>query len=466
MRVRGLLVGLLGVVCAVLVLGVGSASALTAFPSLGRLSGPAPGQSFGRLNSGSVAVNDFNGHVFVADSQVGRVYDFASAGDTAPVVWDGSGTPAGSFGVDRVSVAVDDASGDVYVADTTHLVVNKFDASGALIESFGDSSPAHDGQLAGVETPEGSFSHPGRFTPLGIAVDQATHDLYVIDSGHKVVDVFDSEGVYLPAKQITATPIGLYGCEGEYTDGIAVNAATGHVFVSDSCAVQTFEFDALGNEVKTWDGSAAANPGTPAGSFGVGFTSVAVNDSTGDVYITDTTNRVVDQFNAAGEYLAQIPGTPGGEFSGVAVDQATGEVYVSDNAGAPLVGVYGGAAVTLPDVATLPASNARPASATLHGTVNPDGVPVSNCRSSASPRRPMTRRRSTPIPPGRARRAWRASARARAKYRCTPTSRVCSRKRPTTYGSWPPTRTAPIAAKTPCSKRRCLRRSMVRPRRT
>ena len=160
-------------------------------------------------------------------------------------------------------MAVDNASGDFYVADTFHEVIDKFDASGALIESFGDTTPTPNGQLAGTATPDKSFLHPGTETPLSITVDQSTHDLYVIDSGHKVIDVFDENGEYLPLKQITEAPGGLYGCEGFYTDGIAVNATSGHVLVSDSCPpAQTYEFDNTGAFVKALDGS-----NTPAGFF-------------------------------------------------------------------------------------------------------------------------------------------------------------------------------------------------------
>src|SRR5450759_2364606 len=126
---------------AVLALGAAPVLAATAFPKLGQINGPAPGSSFGHLDSESVAVNDSNGHVLVADSGVGLVYDFTSASDTSPAVWNGESTPAKSFGGGLISVAVDNASGDVYVADTTHLVIDKFDASGNLIASFGDTSP-------------------------------------------------------------------------------------------------------------------------------------------------------------------------------------------------------------------------------------------------------------------------------------------------------------------------------------
>jgi DNA-binding beta-propeller fold protein YncE len=256
-------------------LAASSALALEAFPRLGQISGPAPGVPFQRRHSGAVAVDDFNGHVLVADSGVDKVYDFASVSDTAPAVWDGSNAPAGSFGGNEgdLKLAVDNATGAVYVADDTHHVVDKFDAAGKLMASFGDSvnpvtkAPEPNGQLAGLVTPTKSFSAN---TPLAIAVDQATHDLYVVDpgTGHQMIDVFDQEGKFLPEKQITAIPVGLYADEGQFTESIAVNASTGHVFVADGWTEAVFEFDAKGEPVEeAWTG-AGAGAGAPSAFAG------------------------------------------------------------------------------------------------------------------------------------------------------------------------------------------------------
>lgn len=331
------------------------------FPKLGELAGPAVGESFVHLDSESVAVNDFNSHILVADSGTHVVYDFTSASDTSPTVWTGSEAPAGSFG-GLISVAVDNVSGDVYVADTANLVIDKFDASGKLIATFGDTTPTANGQLAGLGTPANSFSHPDTQTPLGIAVNQTTRDLYVIDSGHQVVDVFEASGKYV--KQITEVPAGLYEFGGEYTDGIAVNAASGNVFVSDSGTEKVFEFEPLGLTVETL-------------SF-AGYVSVAVNDTSGDFYVSSTSPPTVQQFGPSGTFVAQIEGTPGGTNGGVAVDQATGDVYVSDNA-SHSVKIFGGSQVILPAVTTGKATELRPTSARLTGTVNPEGLLLTEC---------------------------------------------------------------------------------------
>ena len=52
-------------------------------------------------------------------------------------------------------IGVDESTGDVYVADLGTNTVSKFDASGALIESWGTK-----GVLDGSTTPAGPFALP------------------------------------------------------------------------------------------------------------------------------------------------------------------------------------------------------------------------------------------------------------------------------------------------------------------
>jgi hypothetical protein len=353
--------------------GVVASEAALIFPGNGSLNGPKPGEGFSHLDAESVAANGFNHHVLVADSGVGKVYDFVSASDTSPGVWDGLNTPAKSFGSGRVSVAVDDATGDVYVADASDRVVDKFDGSGKLVEGFGVK-----GAIAG--TPSELFLPPiptpfGQGT-FGITVNQATGELYVIDALHKVVDVFESSGKYV--RQNVEAPGELYGGgelagfkvpEGDFTDGLAVNDFDGRVLVSDSWDLKAYRFGLSGGFIE------------PAiGPFGSLFTSVAAHNSTGRVFIADGSHEVVDAFKAGKEEGApagHISGTPGPSNNGVAVDQATGEVYVSDN-NSLSVKIFTPAVV--PNVETGQASALQPTSATFNGTVETENAGNATCQ--------------------------------------------------------------------------------------
>jgi DNA-binding beta-propeller fold protein YncE len=330
--------------------------------------------SFGQTYAESIAVNDKNSHIYVADTGRGAIWDYESITDKEPERWNGTSTPAGSFGGSFLSVAADNTTGDVYVADRTDRVIDKFDQNGNLITTFGDTEPLPNGQLAGLKTPAKSFSPSSEsYTSFPIAVNQANHDLYVADPGHSAIDIFDENGVYM--KQITATAPEMYREGGRYTTGLAVNGNNGHVYLTDLGSPNLlFEFDSAGNYVSTWNGS-----NTPSGNFSLAYPyiccliSVAVEESSGHVLVGAMANRVVDTFDEAGSFLppeltsAEFPG----EFrlyyvAGVAIDQATGYLYVSQNG---QVEVF--KSVIVPDVTAASATEETATSATVHGHVDP-----------------------------------------------------------------------------------------------
>ncbi len=336
--------------------------------------GSVPG-SFNQMFAESVGLNEKNGHILVADSGRGRVFDFSSPTDTAPDPWTGSNTPSGDFGGSEghVAVAVDNSTGDVYVADKTHAVIDKFDQNGNLLSGYGDAIPSADGQLHGTGTPAGSFSPASSaFSSFGIAVNQSTHELYVLDGGHQVIDVFGQSGTYL--RQITASPEGLYNEGGVYVTGIAVNSASGALYVTNWAGPnKVFEFDSSGNYVSTWNGS-----NTPDGNFsgectGCYLISAAVEDSTGNVFVGSMANRAVDVFDKDGNFLppqlnqSSLDPSFFNYLSGVAIEQSTGNLYVSSNT----VDIF--KRVIVPDVSTSAVSGVKPTVATINGHVDPAG---------------------------------------------------------------------------------------------
>ena len=125
--------------------------------------------------------------------------------------------------------------------------------------------------------------------------------------------------------------------DGELSDphGIAVNQSTGHVYVMDRGNSRVQEFDLDGSFVRTW-GQAGSGDGEfqTASSAGVG---IAVDPVNGDVFVADPGNGRVQQFTATGGFVASfgVPGSGVGEFGGeqplkVAVD-SNHIVYASDS---------------------------------------------------------------------------------------------------------------------------------------
>jgi hypothetical protein len=126
-----------------------------------QLTGPGPGEAF--TNLGQVAVNAANGDVLVVDGAAVDVFEPTVLGEYL-LVRQLTGTPSGAFQT-LGGVAVDSGegehSGDIYVLEVNSSVIDQFTSAGVYL-----------GHL--IETPSGPF---GGLESL--AVDPATHDLYV-----------------------------------------------------------------------------------------------------------------------------------------------------------------------------------------------------------------------------------------------------------------------------------------------
>jgi hypothetical protein len=325
------------------------------------------GGSFGNMGANSVAINDFNGDIYVANDaaqedthEPGVVNVFSSTG-TQLASLDGSLTPAGSFGREAVAVAANNATGDVFVLDSADSVVDEFDSAGNYL-----------GRITGSATPAGGFEHPS-----AIAINQATGEIYVVDALNDVVDIFGPAGEYLSQISLALVPNPNGEFSAERVKGVAVNGVTGHVYLADAVSVgRIYEFDGTGTYVTAWTGE-----NTPNGTFAEVELSVATDEASGNVYITDAGHDVTDVFTSAGAYITQF----GHSFrapDGTAVDQASGRVYVSDDAPAPLPQVVDifGPGVVVPDVTTGAATNIQARGTTLTGTVGPDEIQLTDCR--------------------------------------------------------------------------------------
>jgi hypothetical protein len=367
MRVRGLLVGVFGVVCAVLVLGVGSALAAQTRNLVG---------TFGSLSEPQgVAVAQSSGDVYVADAGNNRVEKFDPLGDLLLAF----GADVGGVGVSTCTslcgagtrgsapgeftfasfVAVDGSggasAGDVYVGDTGDGLVSKFDSAGNLVAAWGSG-----GQLNGSTTGAGSFG-----SLAGVAVG-AGGTLYVLNTSSQLF-AFAQDGSF--TGELTLV-------RGTSQSGLVVDAA------GDS-------FKANGDASIERSNPAGGDVGTVTGGFKRSF---AVEPVSGELYVLGEAALEHYAFNGLGEVLEPggstcVPAPFGGcgasdsvaigfVGSGIAVSSASGDVYVS-NASAGRVYVY--APVTIPDVRTGSATEVAPTGVRLNGKVNPDGIQLSDC---------------------------------------------------------------------------------------
>lgn len=230
---------------------------------------------------------------------------------------------------------VNDANGQVYAADSNSGSVAVFSTAGSELAN-----------LDGSQTPAGSFGGGA----VAVAADSSSGNVYVLDSTNSVVDVFDSAGTYVC--QITgASAASSTECNGgagslppagslSSPTGLTVDQATGEVYVLDPNNSVVDVFTPVTVTGGTPSGGAYAKD-ISLGQVPTGFSSfntrgIAVDDANGDVYVADSGPVWVYQFDSSGAYVSTWTGsnTPAGSFGvgyvSVAADNGSGQVFVTD----------------------------------------------------------------------------------------------------------------------------------------
>lgn len=261
-------------------------------------------------------------------------------------------------------------------------------------------------------------STPGTYSPLGgsfplsvasaggspdIAVDNTAApsssegDLYYVSESTQSVYGYDSSGAALGGNY----PIAVSGSD---ICGAGVDPS-GNVWVGDYANQEVREYDASGNPVTTvstadqgtpchvafdaardmyvamysgpvWEYTAASGYASATEIDPGSASAVTVDRATGDVYVAHSSE--IDVYDASGNSIGSVGASvSGADWAGVAVDEATGDVYAADS-GNNLIRVFG-PETTMPDVTTGAATNDTTTSATVAGTVNPDGIALTDC---------------------------------------------------------------------------------------
>jgi sugar lactone lactonase YvrE len=310
---------------------------------------------------------DSTGSLYVADATGKAIDIFSPLSVFRPPQLNDASVGANPFTGPYVrSVAVDNLAGPnqgtVYVAESNEEYVDVFKP-----EAGGKYKLAQERHFGGGYMYV-AFDNSGG--PNG-------GDVYVF--AHQAVDVIkpnaagelEEAGVALPA------PPGGFSLGGSKFDaGLAVGS-TGKVYLANpkEKAVDVYSNEDVLEEAATITGSE-----TPAGAGSFEPIAVGVDPSNGEVYVVDAANKAVDEFSSVGKYLGQIkeakPEAALVNPLGVAVN-ASGDVYVSDG-GAAAVDVFG-PDIMVPAVHTGLPTEVTGSSVTLNGTVNPEGVEVTDC---------------------------------------------------------------------------------------
>jgi hypothetical protein len=336
-------------------------SAKVAHPFVSRFNGAdAPGGPFGEIVA-SDAVDQASGDVYVLESNafelgVGVVDRFDANGVYSGVQITGGETPQGSFALGLGSgVAVDNSlgldAGDVYVADSEHGVVDRFDSEGRFVCQITAAKPTTPAGVehecdgaAGSETPSGSI------VPAGLAVD-SSGDVYVADNAHDVIDEFGSAGNFL--RQIEDPHL-----SGEMGT-IAVDPSGALFVVISEAAV--VELNSAGSFVTTLDSNRSRG--------------VAVDPATGHIYVSGKLGfqTAIFEYQPSGALLDTFgEGSIGGEAVALA-DSPNGRIYATEWNVPGKVFIFR-PDVVVPYVASEAATGVGRTSAILNGHVDPDAA--------------------------------------------------------------------------------------------
>ena len=349
----------------------------------------------------------FGGSTALAAPRYGLVGSFGSASST-PVDPQPLSVPAG--------VAVSKATEDVYVVDQGNDRVEMFASTGAYLSQFnGSLSSAGSFSFTKLDEEEVEFAGLGDEVALnGIAVDNSTSvgdpskgDVYVVDSGHDVIDKFTTNGEYL--SELKETTSGTFGGvagvavdrEGnvwvlEYTareaEFLAGEPGNGHVdeFNDEGAYVGGFDDEYVrahgvavnaegnvyvarglsgGGEIEKWTLGGSVWSHEPFAEPNSNPTGIAADAVTGDVYAFSVDRQALFQYDPLGGLVQQFGERQLVSGSDLSVNTVNQTVYVADAAGGVL-DVY---ALGEPPEApiTEAATTVTPTSALLHGTLAP-----------------------------------------------------------------------------------------------
>jgi DNA-binding beta-propeller fold protein YncE len=354
--------------------------------------GSAMGQCSGPRG---VAADRDNGHVFVADQFNSRINEFNALGQFVKT-WGAEGNGKGQLVLPQ-GVAVD-STGNVYVAEGNFgsRRVQKFDSEGNFVLMFGgqvnktkvdEGAPEAEQNLctaasgdvcqAAVEgTGNSQFGAwvPGSFIAIDDRGTDADADDLVYVGDQSRIQVFDTEGVYQDQLTVPGTVKSLA------TD------VSGNLYVIYDGQPDVRKLTPTGAELPSPrfaltdpDGNAVIPTAVAVDSAGHVFAFGPISYSGGKlmdpIFEFDPDGKVVNEFGK-GEFVAST----GLATNLCAGSDLPGNLYVTNFSGADaFLRAYGTEPFGCFKARTRPASNIEEASATINGTVTPDGSAVSEC---------------------------------------------------------------------------------------
>lgn len=259
------------------------------------------GSGAGQFRDGGRQVTIGADHnVYVADYGNFRVNVYTPTGTflrtvPSPV----PGPPDGGFN-QATDVAVRNATGDVYVTDTFNHRVQRFDAAGEFVQTWGF---------------RGTTDPMAMNYPRGVAVDQGNGNVWINNTRQGNVKGYTADGKFIRSFGSWGTGANQF----QYAYGIGIDQS-GRLIVPDSRNGRITMTTQTGSNVWT-------KPcGTTNTGILMGCTS-AVADSAGNIYTTAITQNVVYKFSPSGKLLQTLGSGLGRPYGATILN---GLLYVSE----------------------------------------------------------------------------------------------------------------------------------------
>ncbi len=280
-----------------------------------------------------------NGAVYVSNTKDNVVLE-VSGGNTTIVAGSyehygetGDGGPAVDATLYQpVGLAYDPTTGDLFIADSGDNVVREVNTSTGVITLF-----AGDG-AAGNAGNGGPATSAELDQPQGLAVD-ANGDVFIADADNNEVREVTPDGIIHDfAGDGTAGYTGDGGAaasaELNQPSGVAVDT-DGNVFIADSANNTIRRVDATTGYITTVAGNTTAGytgDGGPATSAELDDPQAIAVDPDGDVFVADTFNNTVREITPGDQISTVVNSGLLNAPYALAVDDSTGDVYITNTA--------------------------------------------------------------------------------------------------------------------------------------
>jgi hypothetical protein len=207
-------------------------------------------------------------------------------------------------------------------------------AIGAVTLALG-AATVHAGIVVRLSTFGSQGSGAGQFqTPVGVAVQPTSGNVYVADSSNARVERFDANGNFIAAwgwgvaDGMAHSEVCTANCQagipgsgaGQFSNPTSIAASSNRVYVGDAGNNVVLVFDPKGNFLATIDGTT-----TPQGHF-VTVAGVAVDQSS-NLWVADGSSDFITEFNSKNKFLQQWQ-DPFGQTLAIAVDATHNAVYL------------------------------------------------------------------------------------------------------------------------------------------